>query len=156
MAPRDRRPDGRLHHPLCPLRVSGFDRPAEQTISFPLGPVGAAYFKYEKMALSDPIFAVNPRGWPAVQKVVVFGPGDSVNPQVQFFDAVAGQGKKTLRWVTANVTSLRLDPGGHQIPAAQIAKGSYDVTLTQTTKYVLWATAANGVVITSSLLVTVP
>lgn len=161
------------------LRVSGFERPAEQTISFPLRPVGAAYFKYGKMdnegKLSDPIFAVNPRVWPAVQKIVstppytltVFGPGgavqvlylgpgDSVNPQVQFFDAVAGQGKKTLRWVTANVTSLRLDPGGHQIPAAQIVKGSYDVTPTQTTEYVLWATAANGVVITSSLLVTVP
>ena len=161
------------------LRVSGFERPAEQTVSFQLGPVGATYFKYEKMdnqgKLSDPIFAVNPRGWPAVQKVVstppytltVFGPGgavqvlylgpgDSVNPQVQFFDAVAGQGKKTLRWVTANVTSLRLDPGGYQVPAAQIAKGSYDVTPTQTTEYVLWATAANGVVVTSSLLVTVP
>jgi hypothetical protein len=162
------------------LRVSGFDRPAEETLSFQLGPVGAAYFKYEKMdnqgKLSDPIFAVNPRGWPGVQKIVstppytltVFGPGgtvqvlylgpgDAVNPQVQFFDAVPGQGnQKTLRWVTANVTSLRLDPGGYQVPAAQIAKGSYEVTPTQTTEYVLWATAANGVKVTSSLLVTVP
>jgi hypothetical protein len=161
------------------LRVSGFDRPAEQTIRFQLGPVGAAYFKYATMdnqgKLSDPVFAVTPRGWPAVQKVVstppytltvygpggavqvlYLGPGDSVNPQVQFFDAVVGQGKKTLRWVTANVTSLRLEPGGYEVPTSAIARGSYDVTPTATTEYVLWATAANGVRVTSALLVTVP
>jgi hypothetical protein len=161
------------------LSVTGFRQPAEARLSYQLKPVRALFFKYGRLdgeTLSDPVWEVDPKGWPAVEVVMstppftltVYGPGetrqvlylgggDAVHPQVQYFGATAGEGgKKTLRWVSANATALRLEPPGYDVPAGQVAKGTYEVTPTQTTDYVLRATAANGETVTSTLRVVVP
>jgi hypothetical protein len=161
------------------LRVTGFRKPAEASVTYGLNPVKALYFKYSKLdgeKLSEPVWGVDPEKWPAVEVVMstppftmtVYGPGgtkqvlylgggDTVHPQVQYFAATAGEGgKKTLRWVTANVTALRLEPGGYTVPAGQVAKGTHEVTPAQTTDYVLHATAASGETVTSTLRVVVP
>jgi hypothetical protein len=157
------------------LRVSGFAQPAESRLTFRLNPVRALYYRFAKLegtTLSDPVWQVDPRGWPAVEEVrstppytltvygpggtkqvLYLGPGDTVHPQVQYFAATAAPAKKTLRWVTANLTALRLDPGAYVVPAADVAAGTYEVTPTQTTDYVLTATAANGETVTSTLRV---
>lgn len=161
------------------LRVTGFRAPAEARLTYRFKPVRALFFRFSKLTgdtLSEPVWEIDAAGWPAVEAVMstppytltVYGPGetkqvlylgsgDAVHPQVQYFAATAGQGgKKTLQWVTANLTALRLEPPGYDVPAGQMAKGSYEVTPTQTTDYVLRATAANGEVVTSTLRVTVP
>lgn len=159
------------------LRVTGFRDPAEVRLVYQLKPVRVLYFRYSKLdsgKLSEPVWAVDPKDWPGVQvvistppytltvhgpgetKVLYLGPGDTVHPQVQYFAATDGAGgKKTLRWITANVTALRLEPPGHDVPAAQIADGTFEVSPTQTTDYVLRATSASGETITSTLRVVV-
>jgi hypothetical protein len=161
------------------LRVSGFREPAEARLVYQLRPVRVLFFKYAKRVgdtLSDPVYEVDPRGWGAVEmmdspprprtltvygpggtkEVLYLGAGDTVHPQVQYFAATAGEGgKKTLHWVTANLTALRLEPVGYDVPAGQIANGSYEVAPSRTTDYVLRATAPGGE-ITSTLRVPVP
>ena len=162
------------------LRVAGFGAPADATLSFELAFAGAAYFRYSKLVngqLSDPVFAMSPRGWPAFQavmsrmpytltvwvpggarQVLYLGPGDTSSPQVQYFAVEPGPGsKKTLHWITYNTRILTLEPGGYQVPVGEIAEGRHEIEPTQTTEYVLWATAPapSGVVVTSSLVVTV-
>jgi len=160
------------------LRVSGFDQPAEARLQFALKPVRVLYYRFSKLdgeTLSDPVWEIDPRGWLAVEEirstppftltvygpggtkqVLYLGPGDTVHPQVQYFAATPAPGKKTLRWITANLTALRLDPGGYVVPDAQRARGSYEVTPAQTTDYVLTGTAASGETVTSTLRVAVP
>ncbi|HVG44702.1 MAG TPA: hypothetical protein VM890_08225 [Longimicrobium sp.] len=160
------------------LRVAGFGATAEATLRYELGPVRARFFKFGKRVgdtLSDPVWEVDPQRWPAVEVVMsrppftltVHGPGgkkevrylgagDAVHPQVQYFAAEGTGAAKTLRWVTANLTALRLEPVGYAVPAAQVANGTYEVTPARTTEYVLHATAASGETVTSTLKVVVP
>lgn len=159
------------------LQVTGYGSPVDATVSFRILPVRLLYFKYTRMdeqgRLSDPHWAIDPADWKAVQQegptdlltftvyqpgsrteVRYLGPGDTTHPQVQYFTATPGDGgKQMLTWVTANVTSLVLNPGGYQVPRDQVAKGTYEVTPPGTTDYVLEATAANGDRVTSTLRV---
>jgi hypothetical protein len=163
---------------LYRLQATGFGSPATATVTFRILPVRLLYFKYTVMdaegKLSDPRWAIDPADWRAIQQagtadlltftlfqpgsrseVRYLGAGDTTHPQVQYFAATPGEGgKQTLAWVTANVTALVLNPGAYQVPGDQIAKGSYEVTPSGTTDYVLEATAAGGEKVTSTLRVT--
>jgi hypothetical protein len=161
------------------LQACGYKESATSTVTFKIGQVKVLYFKYAKMdgdKLSGIIYLLDPPEWAGsnlslanVNKLTVYQPGetttvlwlgsaDTVHPQVQFFDAVSGQGGKfTLRWVTANLKSLVLKWNGqsYTVPSAQIAKGTYEVTPTRTTNYMLEATGTNGETVTSTLAVNV-
>jgi hypothetical protein len=144
-------------------------------ISFNIGPVKALYLKYVRMDaggnLSVIAFATDPP-WLAAEfstagnggTYSIYQPGgavttlylgsfDTVHPQVQYFNAKAnGDGTYTLTWVTANVTALTLTPPGSPVTPG---KQSTTVKPTQTTNYVLTATAKSGETVTSTLTVTV-
>jgi hypothetical protein len=160
--------------------ATGYGRNAQGTpITVNIGPVKALYLKYLRMdntgKLSVIAFATDPPGWKAAQAnftsngatYAVYQPGgtvttlylaggDTVHPQVQYFNATAGAGGTfTLTWVTANATALTLAPVGYTVPTGSVAKGSYDVKPTATTDYVLTAAAKSGETVTSTLRVTV-
>ncbi|MEM7641165.1 MAG: hypothetical protein AAF366_01395 [Pseudomonadota bacterium] len=145
---------------------SGFGPDIRASISYGIAPVALAYFKYQskdpKGTLSQPGFAVLPNDWQGKREILgdvmtftLYQPGggsqtyylgaaDTTHPQIQYFApaAPASGGQVTVEWVTANLDTLTLDPGGHTIAAADIASGSMAVpvpadgivTLTGTSK----------------------
>ncbi|HEY6392310.1 MAG TPA: hypothetical protein VIX89_13575 [Bryobacteraceae bacterium] len=157
------------------LSAQGYLNTPTQAIVIQLGPMGVLYFKYMQMDnqgnLSSVAFELDgpwPNGSQMVQApnlntltvyqpgggatVMYLGPGDTVHPQVRYFNYAPAQGGGfTLTWVTANLTSLVLNPGNYQVPAAQTGKGTHTVTPSVDTAYVLTGTAANGQTVTSTL-----
>ncbi len=161
------------------LQAQGYSATAPtQSVSFQLGPMPVLWFKFltnQSGSLSDVSFQLAgswPNGAQLTQpganwwQLVVSQPGGTMttmnlgsgdpsnSPQIQYFNAAGASPGFTLSWVTANVTSMVLNPGGYQVPAADIANGSYAVNPSVTTTYVLTATGPNGTV-NSSLPVTV-
>ena len=160
------------------LNATGFQNPATAKVTAQLLPPQVLYFKFMEMAegggLSVVGYSIDPQAWPAMSvnlsaqpytltvyqpggtsNTLYLGSGDTTHPQVQYFAATAGpNSQQTLNWVTANLTSLVLNPGAYQVPSADIASGSYQVTVSANTNYVLTATGTNGAVITSTLAVT--
>lgn len=157
------------------LTAQGFGKPAAVSRRFDIGPAALLYFKYAQCdaggRLSGLSYQVDPPDWPCQLMpvgdggvltvyqpgggsiVAYLGGGDTRHPQVQYFSATSGSGGVVLNWVTANVTTLRLDPPGTDIAAGDIAKGSLTVQPSGPTSYVLTATAASGERITSTLAV---
>jgi hypothetical protein len=157
------------------LTATGFGRRQQATVELPLQPPRLLYFKFlqnDGGTLSQVAYALDPPEWPAANlqlgppaqltvhepggtaRTYYLGEGDTTHPQVQFFAATPGQGKEqTLSWVTANAQTLVLEPGGYQVPADQVANGSYVVTPDSATDYVLAATAASGETVSSTLTV---
>jgi len=159
------------------LNATGFQTSQSAKVTVQLLPPQVLYFKFmeqaEGGALSVVAYSVDPQAWPAysvnlsaqpytltvyqpggTSTTLYLGSGDTTHPQVQYFAATPGENsQQTLNWVTANVTSLVLNPGAYTVPQADIASGSYQVTVSATTNYVLTATAANGDVVTSTLAV---
>lgn len=158
------------------LTATGYGPQAVETVSYTLEPVSIAYFKYQQMkdgTLSGFTWMTDPPDWPAVEIQVSTAPytftvrqpgGGSVTaylgpnttqPQVQYFGAAAGEGGQyVLTWVTANVASLVLGPVGYDVPAGDVAKGSYTVEPDGPTTYVLTATpTGGGQPVTSTLVV---
>ncbi len=158
------------------LTAFGFknDNPT-RTLSFKLKPVGIAYFKFKDKAadgkLSGVIWLTDPADWPAMEvnlssqpyKFVIYQPGGAQNtyylgdndnhPQIQYFNyAKADADKYTLSWVTANLTSLTLNPGNITIPANQIKDGAQTLKL-EAAQYTLTGRAADGSSIVSILRV---
>lgn len=159
------------------LTATGYAPQAQARLSFTLEPVSFLFFKYlDRDAggkLSGLSFGLNPVSWTACQMVLgdlntftLYQPGgsaetyylgasDSTHPQIPYFAATAApaDGKVTVTWQTANLTSLVLDPGGTEIPAADIAQGSYEVALPADNLVTLTGTAANGETVPSVLFV---
>lgn len=160
------------------LTATGFAPQDVRTVPYTLKPVSIAYFKYRDRAqdgtLSGFSWLTDPPDWPAVEIQVstapytftvrqpgggsmtaYLGPG-TTQPQVQYFDAAAGEGGEyVLTWVTANVASLVLAPEGYTVPPGDVAKGSYTVKPDGPRTYVLTATpGGGGQAITSTLVVT--
>ncbi len=157
------------------LSAQGYLNTPTQSIVIQLGPMSVLYFKYTQMdnqgKLSFAAYETD-GSWPngsqmvqtptlntltvfqpgGVTTIMYLGPGDTVHPQVQYFNFAPAQGGGfTLTWVTANLTSLVLNPGNYVVPAPQIAKGTYIVKPVADTAYVLTGTAANGQTVASTL-----
>lgn len=157
------------------LTATGFAPQAQARIDFTLEPVKFYYFKYlsrdDKGSLSKLSFAIDPMSWSAYTEVLgdlnsftLYQPGgasetyyigaaDTTHPQILYFDATAAPsgGKVTVEWQTANLSRLVLDPGGKEIAAADIAKGSTVVTVPADNLVMLTGTAANGETVPSIL-----
>ncbi len=164
------------------LTLMGFQKQASQQMTWQLQPVGLAYFKFGTMDnggnLSGVMFRTDPEEWAPVSadlsnpnlniftihqpgqpnSVYYLGSGDTTHPQIQYFNAekkTAGQYE--LKWVTANLTSLVLNPGNTIIPAGQIVRGTMTIdNITAPVLYTFTGTAASGETIVSQLLVGVP
>ncbi|MEM8849465.1 MAG: hypothetical protein AAGE03_05450 [Pseudomonadota bacterium] len=147
---------------------SGFGPGVRTTISYEIEPVSLAYFKYQHKdsngKLSQPGFAVLPNAWQGkrefltdVMTFILYQPGggsqtfylgdaDKTHPQIQYFapTAPASGGQVTVEWVTANLDTLTLDPGGHAIAAADIASGSMAVPVPATGTVTLTGSSKSG------------
>ena len=158
-----------------PLTVNGYLNPATAPMSFEISPVGLAYFKFGTMnnegMLSGVKVQTDPADWGATElqlsnelntfaiyqpggatSLFYLGSGDTTHPQIQYFEAESkGSGQYELTWVTANVSTLVLNPGTIQITGERIQRGSQIVTLTTSETYTLTGTAANGQTIVSLL-----
>lgn len=160
------------------LNVTGFEHSATAQVTAQVLPPQVLYFKFMENTggtLSVVGYSIDPNTWPAMNlnlsaqpytltvyqpggtsTTLYLGSGDTTHPQVQYFAATSVQeSQQTLSWVTANVTQLVLNPGAYLVPSSDIASGSYVVSPSETTHYVLTATAANGDVVTSTLTVAV-
>ncbi|OAN79408.1 hypothetical protein A8B78_11785 [Jannaschia sp. EhC01] len=157
------------------LTATGFAPQAQARIELTLEPVTFYYFKYlardTNGQLSRPSFAMDPMSWSAYVEVLsdvnsftLYQPGgtsetyflgasDTTHPQILYFDTTAAPsgGKVTVEWQTANLTKLVLDPGGKEIAAADIAKGSAEVAVPADNLVRLTGTAANGDIVPSLL-----
>jgi hypothetical protein len=161
------------------LTAYGYQVNPSETLSFKLAAVQLAYFKFssnDNGSLSGLVYKTDPAQWPPVQLEVVsptlniltifqpgqfssvyyLGSGDTVHPQIQYFEATDnGKGEYIFNWVTANLKSLVLNPGNHQIDSSSIQSGS--LTLAPTAgKYILTGTGTNGDTIVSMLDVAYP
>ncbi len=158
------------------LQAVGFQQPAVRKITYTLQPVTPLWFKFLNKAADGTLSGMQWKldaqwlgfnvvfGDVAVLKITqpggavdtyYLGSGNQTDPQIQYFNAAAGASNVTLSWVTANLTSLTLDPGAQVITGPNIASGSQTVAPAATTTYVLTGTAANGKKISSTLVVTV-
>lgn len=160
------------------LLATGYDKPVSRDIHIELDTVKILWLKFgHKDAdgnLSGIKFRMDPPDWHAVEltssdprlttlvlhqpggtKIDMWlGAGDTEHPQVQYFEADRKDDDQwTLTWVTANLASLVLNPGGYKVPEDQITEGSYDITPANKTEYVLEATGKNRETITSTLYV---
>ncbi|MEM1204511.1 MAG: hypothetical protein AAGN66_14865 [Acidobacteriota bacterium] len=151
------------------LEAQGYLNPALRTLSVSLAPIEVLYFKFlqdDDGVLSRAQALLAPETWrgqqietegsdllvltvwgPGGQRVQRFlGDGDTVHPQIQYFeiDAVDGDAVE-VSWVTANLTKLVLDPGGIEIPLADIPRAQgFRVDLGGADRIVLTGTAASG------------
>lgn len=156
------------------LTAYGFQGNPSLTLSFQLAPVQLSFFKFSVNkggVLSGIVYRTNPQNWAPVQMNVVsptlntltifqpgqdsniyyLGSGDTVNPQVQYFNAADdGNGQFLFSWVTANLKALVLNPGGIQIASGDIQTGSQTLSLTAA-QYTLTGTGNNGNTIVSVL-----
>jgi hypothetical protein len=158
------------------LSAIGYQNNPIQTLSFKLAPVGLSFFKFMNKATNGTLSGVkwetDPEDWDPIEvslsnvlntltiyqpggtsDVYYLGSGDTVHPQVQYFNAQDnGSGQYIFSWVTANLKSLVLSPGNYQIDASQIQNGSMTLSLTAA-QYVLTGTGNNGETIVSKLSV---
>lgn len=156
------------------LTAYGFQGKPNLTLSFQLAPVQLSFFKFSVNkggVLSGIVYRTNPQNWVPVQLTVVsptlntltifqpgqnsdiyyLGSGDTVNPQVQYFNATDdGNGQFQFSWVTANLKQLVLNPGSIQIASADIQNGSQTLSLTAA-QYTLTGIGNNGNTIVSVL-----
>ncbi len=161
------------------LTLMGFQKQATQQMTWQLQPVGLAYFKYGTMDnaghLSGIMFKTDPEEWAPVSadlsnpnlnvftihqpglpdSVYYLGSGDTTHPQIQYFNAEKKSSEQyELKWVTANLTSLVLNPGNTTIPSGQIVNGTMTLNdIADPTLYTLTGTAASGQTIVSQLMV---
>jgi hypothetical protein len=158
------------------LMAQGFSTPDTRTIRVTLAPIRVLYFKFlvdQDGVLSGAQAKLVPDSWPGqvvasqgddLLVLTVWGPGgqvvqqylgsgDTVHPQIQYFDAQppAG-GNVSVSWVSANLTALVLDPGGHAIPAGDVAKGQATIPLGGAGELVLTGTSASGASVQSVIL----
>ncbi|MBV8256153.1 MAG: hypothetical protein JO154_26400 [Chitinophaga sp.] len=153
------------------LTAFGFeDQNPTQTLTFNLKPVGIAYFKFKDPGLTQVIWDTDPTGWPAMevnmsnqpytftiyqpggtQSVYYLGGNDTTHPQIKYFDYTKATGDQyKLTWITANLTSLTLNPGNITITGDQITNGSQTLKL-EAAQYRLTGKAADGSTIDSIL-----
>ncbi len=153
------------------LTAFGFeDKNPTDTISFKLKPVGVGYFKFKDLAMTQVVWATNPENWPAFDvkmptqqpyTFTIYQPGgksdvyylgsNDTHPQVQFFDYAKASGDDyKLSWITANLTSLTLNPGNITITGDQIKNGSQTLKL-EAAQYKLTGKSADGSSIDSIL-----
>ncbi|WDF57261.1 hypothetical protein [Mucilaginibacter sp. KACC 22063] len=161
------------------LSVNGFSAMADAKVQIKLLPVNLIYFKFTQKTgdtLSGMKWLFDPSTWKGYElntggtnlniltlyqpggktETYYLGSGDTVHPQVQYFDFVSqGNGAYLLSWVTANLDSLVLTPDTYNVPAADIVNGSKVVNITSSTIYTLTAKGVNGDTIKSSINVTV-
>ena len=124
------------------LIIHGFKKPAQHDFVFKVKPVQLLYLKYKTADLTEIAFAIDPMDWKAVDAsygnnslaLTIYQPGfkqdvfylstvDTTHPMIQYFEVVDGN----LTWITANLKSLTLDPGGIVIEDGQITKGSHPI-----------------------------
>ncbi|MCH7410671.1 hypothetical protein MM239_14785 [Belliella sp. DSM 111904] len=122
--------------------VNGYKQPARQDFVFKVKPVQLLYIKYKNPDLTGVMFSLDPSDWKAFVSsfgtneliLTIYQPGsiidiyylsknDTTNPMIQYFDVVDGN----LTWITANLKSLTLDPGGISIEDSQINKGTCSI-----------------------------
>ncbi|QJB38021.1 hypothetical protein HF324_09215 [Chitinophaga oryzae] len=153
------------------LTAFGFkDRNPSQTISFKLKPVGIGYFKFKDPALTQVVWQTDPADWLAVEinipaqqpyTFTIWQPGgkfdvyylgsNDTHPQIQYFDYTKVSGDQyKLSWITANLTSLTLNPGNISITGDQIKNGSQTLKL-EAAQYRLTGLASDGSKIDSVL-----
>lgn len=155
---------------------TGFMPQVSGRVRYSINPVALAYLKYHQKdagtgKLSAPGFALDPVEWQGYQEVItdvisftlyqpgggsetyVLGSKDTSHPQIQYFapKAAAVGGKVTLEWVTANLASLTLEPGGHKIAAADIKSGSLEVDVPPDRSFTLTGAASSGATVPSAL-----
>jgi len=150
------------------LTANGFSQPAVETITFTLEPVSLLYFKFSSKGGPNIIFKTDTANWNSPSKssdpnlstftiyqpggtadVYYLGSGDTVHPQIQFFDFTKKDGKFQLEWVTANLKTLVLNPNGIAITESQIANGTMEVEAAGV--YTLTGTTAAGLSVNSVL-----
>lgn len=164
------------------LVATGFDPQASGDVSFTLGQPSLVYFKYLNKADDDTLsgmsWQIDPTSWDSVGRQLIVNPtglnilkifkpggghltyylgsGDTTHPQIQYFNAdkVEG-GQVTISWVTANLSTLVLNPGDISIDAADIPSGSKTVQLPSDKRLTLTGTSASGDQVPSILVVTV-
>ncbi len=121
------------------LIIHGFKKPAQHDFVFKVKPAQLLYLKYKKDDLTEIAFALDPMQWKAVdasygnnsltlniyqpgfkQDIFYLNTGDTTHPMIQYFEVVDGD----LSWITANLKSLTLDPGGISIDENKINKGT--------------------------------
>ncbi len=157
------------------LTVNGFKEPTSKKISINLLPVQLGYFKYANNNLTGVTWKLNPESWKGytvktisenVVQLAVYQPGGrtdlyflgsgDTHPQIQYFSFVKGANNSVeFSWVTANLASLVLTPGGYSILGTNIASGKKTVTVTATTVFTLTGTGNDRSTITSSIEVIV-
>ncbi|WP_192349041.1 hypothetical protein [Algoriphagus sp. Y33] len=119
--------------------INGFKQPAQHDFVVKVKPVQLLYIKYKNPDLTGIMFAIDPSNWGAFVSsfgtnelmLTIYQPGpstdiyylsknDTTNPMIQYFDSVDGD----LSWITTNLKSLTLDPGGISIDESKINTGS--------------------------------
>lgn len=159
------------------LTANGFLGPSRQTQTIPLKQIVVLYFKYmvrgDGGQLEKFSYALDPPTWPGLQITTgvpdlaifeLWGPGgqmvtlylgsaDKAHPQIQYFHAdPKGGGAWNLEWVTANLSSLVLNPGNHLIsPGAQTAHGKMTFDPLGAQEISLTGTSSSGEKVTSIL-----
>jgi hypothetical protein len=149
--------------------------PPAPTQTIQLNPAQILYFGYSdlttkavKQVVVNGFATVSGPNGNGLYTLTVTGPGGPLTQylgpgpylEVQYFGASPNPSPSpgspvTLSWQTLNAVALTLDPGNIQIPLTSIASGSYAVTPTVQTNYVLTAQAASGQSITSQITVAV-
>lgn len=159
------------------LTATGYPPQSQARISFSLAPVTFLYFKYLQRDATGKLsllsFGIDPMSWGGqrlilgdINSFTLYQPGgasetyyigasDMTHPQILYFNTTAAPagGTVTVAWQTANLTKLVLDPGGTEIPAAEIANGSRQVQVPADNQVKLTGTAANGQTVPSTLFV---
>ncbi|MBL6449583.1 hypothetical protein JMN32_24950 [Fulvivirga sp. 29W222] len=121
------------------FHVNGFKTPAKHDFVFKVNPVQLLYIKYKNDDLTEIAFKMDPIHWKAADPnygnnsltLTIHQPGykqdifyldteDTTHPMIQYFEVVDGN----LSWITANLKSLTLDPGGTSIDEGKIKKGT--------------------------------
>jgi hypothetical protein len=154
------------------LVAQGYTGPTRETIGFNIGRVQLGYFRFATKdgsgALSNPKYALIPPDWPSsmntgldglnvltIQQpggssdIYYLGPTDKVHPQVLYVDYKPGDSGGTVSWITANLVSLMVQPGGTVIAKDQIAQGGLKVAGGAGTVYTLVGTSSDGTAISS-------
>ena len=166
------------------LIAQGFENPAQKIVTFDMDPIALVYFKYmnrdEEGTLSGVKFELDPKEWKLIelknlnndliqltvsqpgsyQDVYFLGDGDTVHPQIQYFNAEdKGDNNFELRWVTANLDidkGLTIIPGNIPITGDDVKQGSTTVSVTETTEFSISGVGTNQQGIISKLMVRIP
>lgn len=148
--------------------INGFEKPAQHDFVFKVKPVQLLYIKYKNPDLTGIMFAIDPSNWGAFVSsfgtneltLTIYQPGsttdiyylskdDTTHPMIQYFDIVDGN----LSWITANLKSLTLDPGGISIEESKINQGTCPIP-NDATSVILTGVGNNGQTVRSVLEIT--